>query len=296
VGGVLHLNWLRRKGIFQGDLGGDVKDELSVSTFTDENEIPLSESLDKFTVQLALVFMAYSLAFLFMNGVNKLLDPAGAGAKGLAGTVQGMIWGFQFLFGFIMAQLLNQYFRGRGVVRAVSLIPWVTPGVLIALMWRWLFDGNYGVINDLLMRLGIIHEKVAWLSRMDTALPAAIITIVWQGIPFFALMILAGLQGISGSLYEAARVDGATEWEMFWKITLPMISPVIMMNIVYTIVSFFTDTTNPLVDYIYKMNFTNQQFEYAAAMSWVYFVFALALCLASILFMRKHVYDSGAKG
>ena len=120
VGGVIHLNWLRRKGIFKGDLGSDVRDELSVSTFTDENEIPLSESLDKFTVQLALVFMAYALAFLFMNGVNRLLDPAGTGAKGLAGTVQGMVWGFQFLFGTLFAILIKAVLGAlmkKGVIR-----------------------------------------------------------------------------------------------------------------------------------------------------------------------------------
>ena len=97
-----------------------------------------------------------------------------------------LIWvacavGFQFLFGFILAQLLNKYFRGRGVVRAVSMVPWVTPGVLIALMWRWLFDGNYGVVNDLLKRLGIISENIAWLARMDTSFPAVIITMLISG-------------------------------------------------------------------------------------------------------------------
>ena len=120
VGGVLHLNWLRRKGVIQRDIGEDVTDELTVSTFTDENEIPLSESLDKLTVQLALVFIAYSLAFLFMNGVNKLLDPAGTGAKGLAGTVQGMIWGFQFLFGTVFAILIKAVLgtlMKKGVIR-----------------------------------------------------------------------------------------------------------------------------------------------------------------------------------
>ena len=120
VGGVIHLNRLRRKGIIQGDLGEDVKDELSVSTFTDDNEIPLSESLDKLTVQLALVFIAYALAFLIMNGVNKLLDPAGTGASGLAGTIQGMIWGFQFLFGTVFALLIKAVLGAlmkKGVIR-----------------------------------------------------------------------------------------------------------------------------------------------------------------------------------
>lgn len=109
------------------------------------------------------------------------------------------------------------------------------------------------------------------------------------------VLFLAGLQGISSSLYEAARVDGATEWEMFWKITLPMISPVILMNLVYTIVAFFTDATNPVIDYIYKQSFTNQQFGYGAAMSWVYFTFALLLCGISMGVMGKFVFVSGGK-
>ena len=144
--------------------------------------------------------------------------------------------GFQFRFGFILAQLLNRSFRGRGVARAVSLIPWVTPGVLIALMWRWLFDGNYGVINDLLLRMGIIHEKIAWLSRMDTALPSVIITIIWQGIPFFALMILAGLQGIPGELYEAADIDGASGPQKLFYVTIPALKNTIAVTTMLRII------------------------------------------------------------
>ncbi|MBR6207929.1 MAG: hypothetical protein IKQ69_02925 [Oscillospiraceae bacterium] len=107
IGGVIYLNWLRKKGIFHGTLGADVKEDLTLSTFTGHNEVPLSESLDKFTIQLALVFLSYALAYLFMAGVNTLLDPAGTGAKGLAGTIQGMIWGFQFLFGSVFAMLVK---------------------------------------------------------------------------------------------------------------------------------------------------------------------------------------------
>ncbi|MCL2588507.1 MAG: sugar ABC transporter permease, partial [Oscillospiraceae bacterium] len=92
--------------------------------------------------------------------------------------------GFQLIFGFLLALLLNRKFKGQGIARAVSLIPWVTPGVLIGLMWRWIFDGNHGVLNDMLMRLGIIDSAIPFLARMDTAFPAVIVTIIWQGIPF----------------------------------------------------------------------------------------------------------------
>ena len=138
--------------------------------------------------------------------------------------------GFQFLFGFMLALLLNQKFRGRGLVRSVSLIPWVTPGVLIALMWRWLLDGNYGVINDLLTKTGIINQNIAFLAMRGTALPSVILTIVWQGIPFFALMILAGLQGIPHDLYEAADIDGAHGLQKLFHITIPSLKNTIFVT------------------------------------------------------------------
>ena len=138
--------------------------------------------------------------------------------------------GFQFLFGFLLALLLNKNFRGCGIVRAVSLIPWVTPGVLIALMWQWIFEGNYGVLNDLLLKLNLITEKVAFLAQKNTAMPSVITTIVWQGIPFFALMLLAGLQGIPGDLYEAADIDGATGLKKLFYITIPSLKNTIMVT------------------------------------------------------------------
>lgn len=109
------------------------------------------------------------------------------------------------------------------------------------------------------------------------------------------VLFLAGLQGISSSLYEAARVDGATEWEMFWKITLPMISPVILMNLVYTIVAFFTDATNPVIDYIYKQSFTNQQFGYGSGNELGVLRLCAVLCGISMGVMGKFVFVSGGK-
>lgn len=145
--------------------------------------------------------------------------------KSLFKTVLWVVFGvgFQFVFGFILAVLLNKSFKGRGVIRAVSLIPWVTPGVLIGLMWRWMFDGNYGVINDILRKLNLIDQNIAFLSSTETSFPSVILTIVWQGIPFFALMILAALQGVPSELYEAADIDGATGAQKLFRVTIPCI-------------------------------------------------------------------------
>jgi len=138
--------------------------------------------------------------------------------------------GFQFVFGFALALLLNSKFRGRGIARAVSLIPWVTPGVLIGLMWRWIYDGSYGVLNDLLLKLGWIHDKIPFLAQESTAFPSTIVTIIWQGIPFFALMLLAGPQGVPGELYEAANIDGANVFQKLFKITIPSLKNTIFVT------------------------------------------------------------------
>lgn len=137
---------------------------------------------------------------------------------------------FQFVFGLLLALLLNRQFRGRGLMRSLVLIPWVTPGILIGLMWTWMYDGNYGVINDILYKLGLIEQYVPWLARSATSLASVIVTIVWQGVPFFAIMLLAGLQTIPRELYEAAEVDGASLWQSFWSITLPMLAPTIFVT------------------------------------------------------------------
>ena len=144
--------------------------------------------------------------------------------------------GFQFVFGFCLALLLNRPFWGRGVVRSVSLIPWVTPGVLIGLMWRWIYDGSYGVLNDLLLKLHLIDDAIPFLARLDTVFPAVIVTIIWQGIPFFALMLLAGLQGVPGELYEAADIDGANVFQKFFRITVPSLKNTIYVTTLLRII------------------------------------------------------------
>ena len=135
----------------------------------------------------------------------------------------------QFLGGFAAALLLHQAFRGRALVRTITLLPWVVPGVVVALVWEFLYQPNYGLINDVLFRLGWLHERVAWLSDPGLAMPAVIATNVWRGVPFFAIMLLAGLQAIPGDLYEAARVDGASVVGRFRHVTLPLLRPIIVV-------------------------------------------------------------------
>src|SRR5690606_34847947 len=99
--------------------------------------------------------------------------------------------------------------------------------VVIGLMWRWIYDPNTGVLNDMLLWLNIVQSGIPWLADPNTALYAVIATLTWQGFPFFAVMILAGLQSVPKSLYEAAAIDGAGPWKQFWSVTLPGIAPVL---------------------------------------------------------------------
>lgn len=129
-------------------------------------------------------------------------------------AVNSVIWIFgvvtvQFLLGLMGAVILNQRFRGRDVVRGLVLIPWATPSVLAAMMWMWILDGNYGVLNDLLHRVGLGFLAQPWFSQPGTALGSLMLIDVWQGIPFFAVMLLAAMQTIPGELLEAARLDRA---------------------------------------------------------------------------------------
>ncbi|HLJ58787.1 MAG TPA: sugar ABC transporter permease [bacterium] len=151
------------------------------------------------------------------------------------GVRQTVIWtvgvvGAQLVFGMCGALLLNKPFRGRAFWRGVALVPWASSSVLVALMWLWLLDSNYGVLNDVLRRLGLLHTAFAWLAEPRTALPAVMLAAIWQGTPFFAVMLLAGLQAIPEDLYEAARIDGGNAWAAFRYVTLPLLRPTILIT------------------------------------------------------------------
>ena len=198
------------------------------------------------------------------------------------------------VFSLLIAILINRKMVGRGFFRTAFFIPVLLGTGYIMKQILGMGDDSTTIATGIMVPKLIAELLGVSITEVVQSFLDRITLVLWKsGVQI--VLFLAGLQGISGSLYEAARVDGATEWEMFWKITLPMITPIIMMNLVYTIVAFFTDGTNPMVDYIFKVNFTNQQYEYGAAMSWIYFFFAGIFCLLAILLMRGHMYDSGAK-
>ncbi|WP_269452630.1 carbohydrate ABC transporter permease [Phormidesmis priestleyi] len=121
----------------------------------------------------------------------------------------------EFILGLGIALVLNQTFKGRGIVRTIAILPWALPTALIALAWTWIFNDQYGVVNDILLRLGIIQTGINWLGNPTLAMVSVIVADVWKTTPFISILLLAGLQSIPSDLYEAQAIDGATPWQSF---------------------------------------------------------------------------------
>ena len=204
----------------------------------------------------------------------------------------------QLLLGLVTALLLNQEFPWRPVARALIIIPWALPSVVIALMWVWIYDSNYGVANEFLLRMGLIQQSIPWLADPDYALASIILTLTWQGFPFFAVMILAGLQAIPASYYEAAAIDGASAWRRFWHITLPGIAGVMMtavlLRLIWVANSFdviFVMTgggpgyaTHTLPLYAFIKARTNLDFGYGSAIA---VLFTMLLMVVVVFYLRR---------
>ena len=137
------------------------------------------------------------------------------------------------VLGLAIALALNAQFRGRGGLRAAILIPWAIPTVVSAQMWSWMFNDVFGVINHMLLALGLIAQPVAWLASPDTALLSIILVDVWKTTPFMALLLLAGLQMLPKECFESARVDGVHPLKVFFRITLPLLKPTLMVAIIF---------------------------------------------------------------
>ena len=152
---------------------------------------------------------------------------AGEPARWLAGG------GLALCLVMIVALVLNADFRGRGLVRAAILIPWAIPTIVSAKMWAWMLNDQFGILNDLGLRLGLLSQKVAWTASADTAMQAVLLVDIWKTTPFMALLILAGLQMIPKDIYEAAELDGVHPVKQFFAITLPLVRPALMVAIIF---------------------------------------------------------------
>lgn len=212
---------------------------------------------------------------------------------------------FRFIIGLGIALLLNQKFKGRGVVRSIVVIPWALPVVVVCLLWIQMLDIRYGIVNYLLQSIGLIKEPLQFLSSTSLGLSTAMVVNIWKGTPFVAIMLLAGLQSISGDIYEAAKIDGSSLWQSFRHITLPLLKPVSL--IVFLLLAIWTlkdfaivyvltgggpaHSTEVLTVYIYHTAFKGLRMGEASSAG----VFLLITALIfTIIYMRLLGREEGA--
>ena len=148
---------------------------------------------------------------------------------------------FKLALGMWLALLLNRHFRGKRLVRASMLLPFIIPTVLSTFAWRWMFDPTFSVLNWTLYKTGFIVTKLPFLSDGTWAMWCAIVINTWRGMPFFAITLLAGLQTINPDLHEAASLDGANAWRRFWHVTWPLLKPVTLVVVVFSVIQTFSD-------------------------------------------------------
>jgi multiple sugar transport system permease protein len=208
---------------------------------------------------------------------------------------------FQFIGGFALALFFNRSFPGSGFLRALLLLGWLLPIVVSANIWRWVLDGSFGPVNYLLRSLGILQDPVFWLTEPSTALIGVVVANIWLGVPFNAILLLAGLQGVSLSLYEAAKIDGANAWQRFLYITLPQMRPValtvLLLGFIYTFKVFDlifvmtgggpVDVTTTLPILTYDLTFQFFRFGEGATAAAMLLLVSLGLSLVYLWLIRR---------
>ncbi|MDL2206059.1 sugar ABC transporter permease [Eubacteriales bacterium OttesenSCG-928-N13] len=203
----------------------------------------------------------------------------------------------QLVIAMLLALALNKRLRARSFFRTMSLVPWAVPHSIAAMTFTFLFNANVGIINILAVRFGLLSESISWLGNTGTAFWCVAFVAIWKGIPFQMIFILAALQNISGEIYESAEVDGATRWQQFWRITLPIIKEPLaiatILNLIGIVSCFNTIwlmteggplySTEIIYTYAYRQGFIVHDLGTASASSMVLFVIMM---LISAVYLR----------
>jgi trehalose/maltose transport system permease protein len=230
-----------------------------------------------------------------------LVDPAWWGAVWNTLRFTLISVSIETVLGLVVALVLNAHFRGRGIVRAAILIPWAIPTIVSAKMWAWMLNDQFGILNDIFLSLGLISEKIAWTANPDTAMIAVLIVDVWKTTPFMALLILAGLQMVPQDIYEATKIDGVHPIKVFWRITLPLVRPALMVAVIFRMLDAMR-----IFDLIYVLTPNNSQtktmsvmarenlfefdkFAYGAAASTMLFLIIASITVIYIVFGRVNL-------
>lgn len=200
------------------------------------------------------------------------------------------------LLGLAAAILLNQAIRGKAFFRVLTMLPWMIPSVVTGATWRWMYNATSGIINSVLLSLGLIDQPVLWLSNQSTAMLSIILANIWRGFPYVMLIMLASLQTIPHDIYEAGAIDGANWWQRFFYLTLPNLKKQIVIVLALTTVWEFRqidlvmtmtgggpgNLTEVLVTNVYKQYFQFFQFDYASAIAIVMSIFMLIISIPYI--------------
>jgi multiple sugar transport system permease protein len=209
----------------------------------------------------------------------------------------------QFTFGLILALALRKPFKGRGIYQSIVFLPWAFSSFVVGLMFRWAFNGEYGVINDLLKRAGFIMENISWLGSSGLSLYTVIIAMVWLGIPFFGIMYLAALQSIPADLYEAASIDGCGRIKAFFKITFPYIQPTVTTTLLLRTIWIFNAielimvmtgggpaySSETIASYMYAQAYGTHDFGMAAAIG---LLIMTGMVVYTLIYLRATKYNS----
>jgi multiple sugar transport system permease protein len=222
-------------------------------------------------------------------------------AMGTTFLFTGVSVALELVIGLAMAVAMHAAFRGRGLLRTVVLVPWAVLTVVTAMMWQSIFDPDLGFVNNMLDAIGLPGGDVIWLGENGWALAVMIFADVWKTAPFMALLLLAGLQVIPGEVYEAARVDGATAWQRFTRITLPLLTPAILVALIFRtldalrifdlpyVLTKGAHGTNTLSLYAYQELQQNRIIGLGSALSVMTFLIVMAVSFLYIRFVGGNI-------
>jgi multiple sugar transport system permease protein len=208
---------------------------------------------------------------------------------------------FKLALGLWLALLLNRDFRGKAFMRAFILLPFIIPTVLSTFAWKWMFDPTFSVLNWMLFHLGIIRTRINWLGDPNLAMISVIIVNVWRGVPFYAISLLAGLQTISPELHEAAAIDGARAWQRFRHVTWPLLLPVTLVIVLFSVIQTFADfqlvyvltgggpanATQLFATYAYQIGIGTGLLSQGATISLAVFPVLLLVVIVQLFYIRK---------
>jgi multiple sugar transport system permease protein len=270
-----------------------------------------------------MVLLGLFIAYPFVKGVELSVTDAKVGVPGNFVGMQNFVallndsifrvavWNtvvytavttvFKLALGLWLALLLNRNFKGKAFTRAFILLPFIIPTVLSTFAWKWMFDPTFSVINWTLFRLGLISGRINWLGDSSLALISVIIVNIWRGVPFYAISLLAGLQTISPELHDAAAIDGARPWQRFWYVTWPLLLPVTMVVVLFSVIQTFADfqlvyvltgggpanATQLFATYAYQIGVGTGLLSEGAAVSLAMFPVLLVVVIVQLLYIRR---------